>query len=47
VGTALLGLVLNIFGAWAYGTAGVVGSMIIFSVSYLAWMAWLTWREPQ
>ena len=47
VGTALLGLVLNIYGAWAYGTAGVVGSMIIFSISYLAWMAWLTWRKPQ
>jgi O-antigen/teichoic acid export membrane protein len=46
VGTALLGFVLNIFGAWAYGTAGVVGSMIIFSISYLAWMAWLTWRKP-
>jgi O-antigen/teichoic acid export membrane protein len=47
VGTALLGLSLNILGAWAYGTAGVVGSMIIFASSYFAWMAWLTWRTPQ
>jgi O-antigen/teichoic acid export membrane protein len=44
--TALFGLTLNIVGAWAFGTPGVVGSMVIISISYFAWMAWLTWRLP-
>jgi len=47
VGTALLGLILNILGAWAYGIKGVVGSMVIFAISYFVWMAWLTWRRPR
>jgi O-antigen/teichoic acid export membrane protein len=47
IGTALLGLTLNIIGAWSYGTAGVVGAMIIFSFSYLISMAWLAKQTPQ
>jgi O-antigen/teichoic acid export membrane protein len=45
--TALLGLIMNIIGAWAYGISGVIGSMIIFSLSYFLWMVLLTWRTPQ
>ena len=45
--TALLGLALNILGAYTFGMKGVVGSMILFSFTYFIWMVWLTWRSPQ
>ncbi len=46
IATALLGLALNLAGAYWYGTTGVVLAGVLFSVSYLAWMIILS-RQVQ
>lgn len=43
--TSLLGLLLNIFGAWYFGVHGIIASVVIFSFVYFIWMAWLTWQK--
>lgn len=45
IGTALIGITLNILGAWLGGLNGIVIAMVGFSVAYLLWMAWLS-RSP-
>jgi O-antigen/teichoic acid export membrane protein len=45
IGTALIGITLNILGAWLGGLNGIVIAMVGFSVAYLFWMAWLS-RDP-
>ena len=47
IGTALLGIVCNVFGAWQFGTTGVVAGLLIFSILYLAWIAWLATMRAQ
>jgi O-antigen/teichoic acid export membrane protein len=42
IGTALLGLVLNVLGAWLAGIHGVVAALVTFSVVYVLGMLWLT-----
>ncbi len=42
--TALVRVLLNIFGAALAGVQGVVGALVVFSVLYLAWMAILAKR---
>jgi O-antigen/teichoic acid export membrane protein len=41
IGTAVLGVGLNIYGAAQFGLQGVVAALVLFSFSYLIWMAWL------
>jgi O-antigen/teichoic acid export membrane protein len=36
--TAVLGVVLNLAGAWLFGLRGVVGGVLVFSAAYLAWI---------
>jgi O-antigen/teichoic acid export membrane protein len=43
IGTALLGVLLNILGAWIAGINGVVAALLIFSVIYSLGMMWLTY----
>ena len=42
IGTALLGLVLNVLGAWLAGIHGVVAALVTFSIVYVLGMLWLT-----
>lgn len=42
--TALLGVMLNLAGAYWYGTAGIVGAGILFSFLYFLWMLVLSLR---
>lgn len=42
--TALLGVMLNLAGAYWYGTAGIVGAGILFSFMYFLWMLVLSLR---
>lgn len=44
--TASIGVILNLYGASAFGMRGVVASLVIFSCLYLAWMVWLARRPP-
>jgi O-antigen/teichoic acid export membrane protein len=44
IATALLGVTLNVAGAYWYGTAGVVLANVLFSASYLVWMSILSRR---
>lgn len=44
--TALLGVLLNIFGAVRYGMAGVVGAMVVAAAAYLLWVLCLV-RIPE
>jgi O-antigen/teichoic acid export membrane protein len=39
--TAILGVLLNILGAWTFGIRGVVMASIAFSTLSLVWMLWL------
>ena len=39
--TALFGVGFNVFGAWYFGLAGVVTSILAFSILYFGWMACL------
>ncbi len=43
--TALLGVILNAWAAAYFGLAGVIVSMVLFSLVYLMWMLWLTSKE--
>jgi O-antigen/teichoic acid export membrane protein len=40
--TSLFGIILNVVGASWWGTVGVVGSSVIFSVTYVCWMLLLS-----
>lgn len=42
--TALFGICSNIVGAWLLGATGVVASLLLFSLLYLAWMVLLAIR---
>ena len=42
--TALLGIMLNVYGAWAAGLQGIVTALVAFSAIYFLWMAWLAYR---
>lgn len=42
IGTALIGVTLNIFGAWIAGINGVVVALVVFSSIYVLGMMWLT-----
>lgn len=42
--TALVGVLLNIFGATLAGVQGVVGALLVFSVTYFFWMVMLARR---
>jgi len=44
--TALLGVLLNVYLASVAGLAGIVGSLVAFSVIYLAWMVCIAFRNP-
>lgn len=46
IGTAILGVGLNIYGASRFGLQGVVGALVAFSVVYFFWTAWLAQRPP-
>ena len=43
ISTAIIGLGLNIFGAYLWGIKGVVISLVIHSIIYLLWMILLTY----
>jgi O-antigen/teichoic acid export membrane protein len=45
VGTSIFGIVLNFVGAYAYGVSGIIGSLIIFSLSYFLSMCWITGKK--
>jgi O-antigen/teichoic acid export membrane protein len=47
IGSALLGTILNVAGAFWFGIAGVVLAGLAFSLCYLVWMALLCWRTGQ
>lgn len=44
--TAILGVVLNIYGAAQFGLSGVVAALVGFSTIYFLWMAWLAQYPP-
>jgi O-antigen/teichoic acid export membrane protein len=44
--TALLGVLLNIYGASVGGLQGIVVALVAFSAIYLSWMVWLAYRIP-
>lgn len=46
IGSAIVGVALNIFGAWHFGVAGVVAALVAFSVIYFVWMAWIAQHQP-
>lgn len=46
VGTALLGIMANILGAWWYGISGVVAALVFFSAVYVLWTMLLASRLP-
>jgi O-antigen/teichoic acid export membrane protein len=46
IGTAVLGVCVNLLGAWLYGTAGVVAGLVIFACVYFLWMIYLAWHLP-
>lgn len=45
--TAILGVGLNIFGAFQFGLQGVVIAIVVFSSIYFIWMAWLAQHPPE
>ena len=45
IGTALLGLVSNVLGAYYYGTRGILAAGVLFSSSYVIWMVALATRR--
>ena len=47
IATALVGVVLNLAGAYWLGTTGIVFAGVLFSVLYFAWMAALSTRRPE
>lgn len=44
--TAILGVVLNLYGAAQFGLYGVVAALVAFSSFYFLWMAWLAQHPP-
>lgn len=44
IGSALIGIFLNVIGSAFAGVQGLVGALVIFSVVYFIWMAMLTRR---
>ena len=46
VGSAVIGIFTNILGAWIFGVAGIVISLLLFSTIFFTWMFILTWRLP-
>ena len=46
IGTALLGVLLNIYLASVAGLKGIVGSLVVFSAVYLVWLACIAFRKP-
>jgi O-antigen/teichoic acid export membrane protein len=44
--TAILGVVLNMYGAAQFGLHGVVAALVAFSSLYFLWMAWLAQHPP-
>lgn len=44
--TAILGAVLNIYGASQFGLHGVMAALLVFSGIYFIWMAWLGKYPP-
>lgn len=44
--TAILGVLLNVYGATRFGLQGVVAAMVAFSGIYFLWMAWLAQFPP-
>lgn len=42
--TAVLGTILNFYGAYMYGTAGIVSACVLFSVVYFCWMLFLLFK---
>ena len=45
--SAILGVILNIYGASQFGTQGVVAALIAFSCIYFFWMVWLAKFPPR
>ena len=46
IGTAALGLLLNVYGCLAAGIEGIVAAQLAFSAIYFVWMAFLAGRKP-
>lgn len=46
IATALLGVGLNITGAYWYGMSGIVLAVVVFSVAYFLWMVLLARKNP-
>jgi O-antigen/teichoic acid export membrane protein len=44
--TALIGVVLNFYGASQFGLQGVAAALVVFSVIYFLWMTWLAQHPP-
>ncbi|MDO8971609.1 MAG: hypothetical protein Q7U74_13025, partial [Saprospiraceae bacterium] len=42
--TALIGMLLNLAGAWWFGLAGIVLAGLVFSCVYFAWVMLLIWK---
>jgi len=47
IGSAVFGIMTNILGAWLYGVAGVVLSLLIFSALFFFWILILTGNLPK
>lgn len=45
--TALIGVVLNMLGAWLFGSEGVVFSVLTFSILYFSWLRYIVWRTTR
>lgn len=46
VSTAILGIALNLYGAYVAGLTGITAALVIFSAVYLFWMALLSYHRP-
>ena len=44
IGSAVIGVLTNMLGAWLFGVAGVVIGLALFSTLFFIWMVILTWR---
>jgi O-antigen/teichoic acid export membrane protein len=47
IGSAVIGVLTNILGAWLFGVAGVVMSLLLFSFLYFLWTAFIAWQLPK
>lgn len=41
IATAVLGILLNLYGASTFGVEGLVAAQVVFSMVYFSWMMWL------